>query len=149
MADGKRSTLARRSRPANKVVTSKDKVNIALPLSMIRAEEPMTMRVGDWISLAGLAVSVIGFSVAITELIRIAKASEANRRAIGPAESKRLHHGPPEQARRRAAAPRRAGSAQRSTPVVSTASAAGLRTVRFSGVADAKFRSQRAKVIGC
>ena len=31
---------------------------------------------------------VIGFSVAITELIRIAKASEANRRAIEPAESK-------------------------------------------------------------
>jgi hypothetical protein len=42
---------------------------------------------GDWISLAGLVVSVIGFSVAIRELIRIAKASEANRRAIEPAGS--------------------------------------------------------------
>jgi hypothetical protein len=31
-------------------------------------------------------VSVIGFSVAIRELIRIAKASEAYRRAIEPAE---------------------------------------------------------------
>ncbi len=45
------------------------------------------MRVGDWISLAGLVVSVIGFSVAIRELIRIAKASEAGGRAIKPAES--------------------------------------------------------------
>jgi len=87
MADGKGSTLARRSRPAQKVVAPRNKVNIALPLSMIRAEEPMTMRAGDWISLAGLVVSVIGFSVAIRELINIAKASEANRRAIEPAES--------------------------------------------------------------
>jgi hypothetical protein len=87
MADGKGSMLARRSRPAQKVVAPRNKVNVALPLSRIRAEEPMTMRAGDWISLAGLVVSVIGFSVAITELIRIAKASEANRRAIEPAES--------------------------------------------------------------
>ena len=87
MAEGKGSALARRSRPAQKVVAPRNKVNIALPLSMIRAEEPMTMRVGDWISLAGLVVSVIGFSVAIRELIRIAKASEANRRAIEPTES--------------------------------------------------------------
>jgi hypothetical protein len=87
MADGKGSTLARRSRPAQKVVAPRNKVNIALPLSMIRAEEPTAMRVGDWISLAGLVVSVIGFSVAIRELVRIAKASEANRRAIEPAES--------------------------------------------------------------
>jgi hypothetical protein len=87
MADSKGPTLARRSRPAQKVVAPRNKVNIALPLSMIRAEEPMTMRAGDWISLAGLVVSVIGFSVVIGELIRIAKASEANRRAIEPAES--------------------------------------------------------------
>jgi hypothetical protein len=87
MADGKGSTLARRSRPAPKVVAPRNKVNIALPLSMIRAEEPMTMRVGDWISLAGLVVSVIGFSLGIRELLRIAKASEADRRAIEPTES--------------------------------------------------------------
>jgi hypothetical protein len=78
MADGKGSMLARRSRPAQKVVAPRNKVNIALPLSMIRAEEPMTMRMGDWISLAGLVVSVIGFSVTIRQLIRIAQASEAN-----------------------------------------------------------------------
>jgi len=86
MADGKGSTLARRSRSAQKVVAPRNKVNIALPLSMIRAEEPTIMRAGDWISLAGLVVSVIGFSVTIRELIRIAKASEANRRAIEQAE---------------------------------------------------------------
>ena len=78
MADGKGSMLARRSRPAQKVVAPRNKVNIALPLSMIRAEEPMTMRMGDWISLAGLVVSVIGFSVTIRKLIRIAQASEAD-----------------------------------------------------------------------
>ena len=37
------------------------------------------MRVGDWISLAGLVVSAIGFSVVIKELIRIAHASEAGQ----------------------------------------------------------------------
>jgi len=37
------------------------------------------MRAGDWISLAGLVVSVIGFSVVIRELIRIAHASETGQ----------------------------------------------------------------------
>ena len=37
------------------------------------------MRVGDLISLAGLVISVIGFSVAIRQLIRIANASEADQ----------------------------------------------------------------------
>ena len=37
------------------------------------------MRTGDWISLAGLAVSAIGFSVAIRELIRMAHALEADQ----------------------------------------------------------------------
>jgi hypothetical protein len=76
MADGKGTALARRSRPgsrpAHKVVSQRTKVNVALPLSMIRAEEPMKMRVGDWISLAGLVISVIGFGVVISQLIRTA-----------------------------------------------------------------------------
>jgi len=46
---------------------------------MIRTEEPVTMRAGDWISLAGLVVSVIGFSVVIRELIHIAHASETGQ----------------------------------------------------------------------
>ena len=79
MADRKGTTLARRSRPAQKVVSQGNKTTVALPFSMIRAEEPVMMRVGDWISLAGLGVSVIGFSVAIRELIRIATASEADQ----------------------------------------------------------------------
>jgi hypothetical protein len=48
---------------------------------MIKTEEPVTMRTGDWISLAGLVVSVIGFSVVIRELIRIAHASETGQGA--------------------------------------------------------------------
>jgi hypothetical protein len=77
MADGKRTALAPRSRTAPKVVSPRNKVNVALPFSKITAEEPM--RVGDWISLAGLAVSVVGFSVAIWQLIRIANASKADQ----------------------------------------------------------------------
>ncbi len=79
MAEGKGTALARRSRPPQKVVSQRNKVNVALPFSMIRAEEPVKMRVGDWISLAGLVISVIGFSVAIRQLIRIANASDANQ----------------------------------------------------------------------
>ncbi len=79
MADGKGTALARRSRPGQRIVSQRYKVNVALPLSMIRAGEPMTMRAGDWISLAGLAVSAIGFSVVIRELIRIAHALEADQ----------------------------------------------------------------------
>jgi hypothetical protein len=62
------------------------------------------MRVGDWISLAGLVVSVIGFGMTIRELVRITKASEADRpsQRVG-----RVHHSPSEQARRRAGSPRR------------------------------------------
>ena len=87
MADGKGTARARRSRPAQIIGSQRthnmgwqaNKVNVALPLSMIRAEEPATMRVGDWISLAGLVVSAIGFSVVIRKLVRIAHASEAGQ----------------------------------------------------------------------
>ncbi len=37
------------------------------------------MKVGDWISLAGLVISIIGFSVVIWQLIRIAHASQADQ----------------------------------------------------------------------
>ena len=79
MADDKRTALAARSRSAPKVVAPRNKVNVALPFSKITAEEPMKLRVGDWISLAGLVISVIGFSVAIWQLIRIANASKADK----------------------------------------------------------------------
>ena len=79
MADDKGTALARRSRSAPKVVSPRNKVTVAFPFSMIRAEEPMKMRVGDWISLAGLVISVIGFSVVMRQLIRIANASEADQ----------------------------------------------------------------------
>ena len=79
MADSKGAAPTRRSRPAPRVVSPRNKVNIALPLSMIRVGEPRTMRPGDWISLAGVAVTAIGFSVAIRELNRIAHALEAEQ----------------------------------------------------------------------
>ena len=78
MADDKGTARARRSRLAPRVVAPRNKVNVALPLSMIRAEEPVTMRVGDWMSLAGLVVSAIGFSLVIRELMRVARASETD-----------------------------------------------------------------------
>jgi len=79
MADGKGTAMARRSRSPHKVVSQRNKVNVALPFSMIRAEEPVKMRAGDWISLAGLAITVTGFSVTIRQLIRIARALEADQ----------------------------------------------------------------------
>ena len=48
-----------------------------LPFSRITLEEPMKMRVGDWISLAGLVISVAGSSIVIWQLIR-ARAPEAH-----------------------------------------------------------------------
>ena len=77
--DHRGKALTRRSHSGPRVVSPRNKVNISLPLSMIRAEEPVKMRSGDWISLTGLAVSVIGFSVVIRELIRIAHALEAGQ----------------------------------------------------------------------
>jgi hypothetical protein len=45
------------------------------------------MTAGDWISLARLGVSAIGFSIAIWQLARAENAAEAARRAISQASS--------------------------------------------------------------
>ena len=81
MADDKGIALARRSRPVPKAmrISPTNNINVALPLSMIRADEPVKMRVGDWISVAGLVITVIGFGVAIRQLSRIADALEADQ----------------------------------------------------------------------
>jgi hypothetical protein len=81
MAHVKSAAPGRRSRPAPRDSSQviKAKVATLAPFSVIRTEEPVTMRPGDWISLAGLVVSVIGFSVVIRELIRIAHASETRQ----------------------------------------------------------------------
>ncbi len=79
MADRKDTALAPRSRSAPRVVAPRNNVNVALPFSKITAGEPVKMKAGDWISLAGLGVSVIGFSIAIWQLIRTANASEADQ----------------------------------------------------------------------
>jgi hypothetical protein len=79
MADRKGTATARRSGSTQNIGWQRYKVNVALPLSMIKTEEPVAMRAGDWISLAGLVVSVIGFSIAIRQLNRITSASEAHQ----------------------------------------------------------------------
>jgi hypothetical protein len=78
MSRDKDNALAPRSRSAPRVIAPRNKVNVALPFSRITAEEPVNMKVGDWISLAELAVSVAGFSVVIWQLIRSAKAPETD-----------------------------------------------------------------------
>src|SRR5690348_1340209 len=79
MADSKGTARARRSGPAPRVVAPRNKVTIALPLSMIRTGEPGSRKAGDWSALAAVAVSAVGFGVVIAELIRIARALEADQ----------------------------------------------------------------------
>jgi len=79
MADSKGTARARRSGPAPRVVAPRNKVTIALPLSMIRTGEPGSRKAGDWFALAAVAVSAVGFGVVIAELIRIARALEADQ----------------------------------------------------------------------
>ena len=79
MAGRKDPPFAARSRSAPKVVSPRNKVNVALPFSKFMVQEPMKMTVGDWVSLAGLVISVMGFSVVIWQSIRPANVSEAGQ----------------------------------------------------------------------
>ena len=80
MAYSRSAAPGRGSRSARRP-TQVIKANVATlaPFSMIRTQEPVTMRAGDWISLAGLVVSVIGLSVVIMELTRIVHTSETSQ----------------------------------------------------------------------
>jgi hypothetical protein len=97
MAHHKSAAPGRRSRSAPRNPTQVIKANVATlaPFSFIRTEEPVTMRAGDWISVAGLVVSVIGFGVVIRELIRIAQASETSQAShhVDPKEADPLAGG--------------------------------------------------------
>jgi hypothetical protein len=77
MAGRKGTSQATRSRSAPKVVSPRNKTNVALPFSRFTVQEPVQMTVGDWISLAGLMISVVGFSVVIWQSIRTANGSTA------------------------------------------------------------------------
>ena len=90
MADRKGTARARRSGSTQNIGCQRNKVNVALPLSMIKTEEPVAMRAGDWISLAGLVVSVIGFSIAIRQLNRVTSASEAHQVLLDRSLGERL-----------------------------------------------------------
>ncbi len=75
MANRKNAAREPGSRPAPQVVSPRNRTNVALPLSFARftTQEP-AMTVRDWISLAGLVVSVTGFSVVIWQFTRAANA---------------------------------------------------------------------------
>jgi hypothetical protein len=79
MAESNGTSLATRPRSAPRVVSPRNKVNVALPFSRFTVQEPMKMTVGDWIGLAGLVISVAGFSVVIWQSVRTANGSEADR----------------------------------------------------------------------
>lgn len=70
---------ARQTHSVPRVVSPRNKVTVALPLSMIRTDESAAMRARDWISVAGVVVSAIGFTVAVRRLARIADALEAGQ----------------------------------------------------------------------
>jgi hypothetical protein len=84
MAGRKDTSPITRSHAAPTVVSPRNKVNVALPFSRFTVQEPMKMTVGDWISLAGLVISVTGFSVVIWQSIRAANASEVGQGAVLP-----------------------------------------------------------------
>ena len=67
----------------NKPRSGRNRVNIALPFSIITTEEPTKLKVGDWAGLAGLVITIIGFSAVIRQLIRIARAAEAVQASDG------------------------------------------------------------------
>jgi hypothetical protein len=76
MAGRQDAPPAPRSRSAPRVVAPKTKTNVALPFARFTVQES-AMTAGDWISLAGLVISVIGFSVVIWQSARTANAPEA------------------------------------------------------------------------
>jgi hypothetical protein len=82
MTNRKSPAPAPRSRSAPQVVSPRNKTNVALPFSRFTVEEPVKMTVGDWISLAGLVVSVIGFSVVIWQHIGSRIHRKETRQAI-------------------------------------------------------------------
>ena len=76
MAGHQDTPPAPRSRSAPKIVAPRNKTNVAFPFSRFTVREP-AMTAGDWISLAGLMISVIGFSVVIRRSTRTANAPKA------------------------------------------------------------------------
>ena len=80
MANRKSTAPAPRSRSAPRVVSPRNRTNVALPLSFSRftTKEP-AMTVSDWISLVGLVVSVVGFSVVIWQSTRAANTRGENQ----------------------------------------------------------------------
>ena len=74
----RRGLRTQRSHPVRKAVSQKNRVNVALPFSMMRVESAPA-KVDDWISLVRLVVSMIGFSVVVRQLGRIGKTRTADQ----------------------------------------------------------------------
>lgn len=86
MTNRRSTAQAPRSQSAPRVVSPRNRAYVALPLSFSRfTTQESTMTVGDWLSLAGLVVSVIGFSVVIWQAIRAANAQEGSPASHRPA----------------------------------------------------------------
>ena len=79
MENRKATAVAPRSRSAPKVVSPTNRVNVALPFSRLTVQEPAKLTAGELISLAGLVVSVIGFSIVIWRSTRAANAPGAGQ----------------------------------------------------------------------
>lgn len=88
MANGKRAARPPMAHSALRVVSPRNRTNVALPLSFSRfTTREQAMTAGDWIALAGLVVSVTGFSVVIWQLTRAASAREEHQGDRGPSRS--------------------------------------------------------------
>jgi hypothetical protein len=86
MTNHKGTARGPRSHAGPRVVAPRNSVNVALPFSRILTEKPMKMTAGDWISLAGLGVSAIGFGIAIWQLARAANAAETAGQGHQPSQ---------------------------------------------------------------
>ena len=76
MADRRHARPASPARSAPRVVSPRNNTNVALPFSVLAVREPK-MTAGDWISLAGLVVSVAGFGIVIWRSTRPASQLDA------------------------------------------------------------------------
>jgi len=70
----RKSTRPVRSRSAPRVVSPRNNVTVAFPFSRLTVRDSRKMMAGDWISLASLVISVIGFGVVISRAAQGAKA---------------------------------------------------------------------------
>jgi hypothetical protein len=77
MTDRKSTSPATRSRVAPHGCVAEEQGQRGPSFSRFTVQVPVKMTVGDWISLAGLAISLTGFSIVIWRSIRSGNGSHA------------------------------------------------------------------------